>query len=173
MELKNYWYNFKIGIRNLIKWFPIIWKDRDWDYHYIYDVLKFKLINQAKYIGNHNIHTAAKRDVEIMNTCVRLIQRCQDDYYDMEYMDYHTTKFNLYDNGSLNIERIEEHFDDYFLKYPLQYKRVMSGEVNGFSRPIEEKSNTIIAMKIAHENQKRCRRLLFKLLERNIEKWWD
>ena len=38
------------GIKNLVRWFPIIWRDRDWDDHYIFEVLKFKLKNQSKYI---------------------------------------------------------------------------------------------------------------------------
>ena len=33
--------NFKQGIRNLINYFPIIWKDRDWDYHYTLDILDY------------------------------------------------------------------------------------------------------------------------------------
>ena len=36
------------GIKNLIKWFPIIWKDRNWDDSFIFDILQFKLQNQAK-----------------------------------------------------------------------------------------------------------------------------
>lgn len=35
--------DFKYGIRNLIDWFPIIWRDRDWDYHYLLVMLSFKL----------------------------------------------------------------------------------------------------------------------------------
>ena len=35
--------SFIISIKNLIKWFPIIWKDRDWDDHYIWEIMKNKL----------------------------------------------------------------------------------------------------------------------------------
>jgi hypothetical protein len=27
------------NIHNLIRWFPIIWKDRDWDDHFIFEIL--------------------------------------------------------------------------------------------------------------------------------------
>ena len=67
-------------IKNLIRWFPIIWKDQDWDDHYIFEILKFKLKNQAKYISYHNRHISAKRDAEIMMLCVRLIEKVQDEY---------------------------------------------------------------------------------------------
>ena len=67
------------GIKNLWKWFPIIWKDRDWDYYYIFQVLKFKLEKQAKHLGG--------RDAELMMTCVRLINKLQNEEYYEEYYD--------------------------------------------------------------------------------------
>lgn len=183
---RYYHKDFIQGVKNLIKWFPTIWKDRDWDHGSIYEVIKVKLKNQSDYIGFHNRHTRAKRDAEKMLLCTRLIQRCQDDHYDLEYMDYHESNYNWLDitdkdgiptkykdSKRLDIELVSENFDEYFKKYPRQYKRVMSGEVNRFSRPIEEKTKNIIAMEIAHENQDRCRKILFKLMERNIEGWWD
>jgi hypothetical protein len=183
---RYYHKDFIQGVKNLWKWFPTIWRDRDWDTTFIYEVIKVKLNNQAKYIDFHNRHTRAKRDAELMRLTSRLIQLCQDDHYDMEYMDYHESNLlwlditdkddipeKYKDSKRLEIEEISENFDEYFKKYPRQYKRVMSGEVNRFNRPIEEKSKNIIAMEIAHENQDRCRKLLFKIMEQRIEGWWD
>jgi hypothetical protein len=176
---RYYHKDFIEGVKNLWKWFPTIWRDRDWDHGFIYEVIKVKLKHQADYIGSHDRHTRAKRDSELMLLCARLIQRCQDEHYDMEYMDYHESNYNWVDVEDkpdlkkLEIEQLSENFDEYFKKYPLQYKRVMSGEVSRFSRPIEEKTKDIIAMEIAHENQDRCRKLLFKIMEQRIEGWWD
>jgi len=183
---RYYHKDFIQGVKNLWKWFPTIWRDRDWDTTFIYEVIKVKLNNQAEYIGGKNRHTRAKRDAELMKLTSRLIQRCQDDHYDMEYMDYHESNLlwldvteednipeKFKDSKRLEIEEISENFDEYFKKYPRQYKRVMSGEVNRFNRPIEEKTKNIIAMEIAHENQDRCRKLLFKIMEQRIEGWWD
>ena len=176
---RYYHKDFIEGVKNLWKWFPTIWRDRDWDHGFIYEVIKVKLKHQADYIGSHDRHTRAKRDAELMLLCTRLIQRCQDEHYDMEYMDYHESNYNWVDVDDkpdlkkLEIEQLSENFDEYFKKYPLQYKRVMSGEVSRFSRPIEEKTKEVIAMEIAHENQDRCRKLLFKIMERRIEGWWD
>jgi hypothetical protein len=68
-----------IGIKNLWRWLPIVWKDRDWDYYYIFQVLKFKLEKQAKHLGG--------RDAELMMTCVRLINKLQNEEYYEEYYD--------------------------------------------------------------------------------------
>jgi hypothetical protein len=168
--------NIITGIKNLIHWIPIIWKDRDWDQHYIFEVLKRKLIKQSKHIGSRDFHTRAKRDAEIMMLCVRLIEKVQDETYSSEYMDYHQTEMSFKkiedsDLHTLEIKELSQNFDEYFKKYPRQYKKVMNGELNIFKR--ENKDLQVIAMEIAHENQKRCQDLLFKILNNNINNWWD
>jgi hypothetical protein len=168
--------NIITGIKNIVYWIPIIWKDRDWDQHYIFEVLKRKLIKQAKYIGSRDFHTRAKRDAEIMMLCVRLIEKVQDETYSSEYMDYHQTEMSFKkiedsDLHTLEIKELSQNFDEYFKKYPRQYKKVMNGELNIFKR--ENKDLQVIAMEIAQENQKRCQDLLFKILNNNINNWWD
>ena len=171
---------FKRSITNLIVWFPLIWKDRHWDDMYIFDILQFKLKNQAKYISDRDFHLNAKRDAEIMMTCVHLIDKVKEEYYSSEYMDYHESEFDFIDSDykgdsgedkyyQMEITELSEHFDDYFKIYPLIYKRVLNGE-GIFTKDKEKKT---IAMNMAHINHDRARKLLFKLLERNIEKWWD
>jgi hypothetical protein len=176
---KYYHREFVTGVKNLWRWFPVIWKDRDWDSHYIFEILKHKINNQAKYIGEKDRHTSAKRDTEIMRLTSRLIKLNQDEFYGSEYMDYHETNYEFVQvEGSKDLYQVEDtlisdNFDEYFKKYPRQYKRVLSGELNRFNRPVDEKDRKLIAMEIAHENQERCHKLLFKILENNIRNWWD
>jgi len=55
-EIKYFWDNsiifplnqIKTGIKNLWIWFPIIWKDRWYDYDYIINIIRFKLLQTAK-----------------------------------------------------------------------------------------------------------------------------
>ena len=166
------------GIKKLWYWFPVIWKDRDWDSNYIYYILEHKIKAQSKYIRERDIHTTAKRDAEIMMICVRLMEKDREEFYTMEYIDYHKSKHwfepvpgneNL---SSWNSRLLEENFDEYFRKYPLIYKKVLNGE-GPFTLEGREKDKEIIAMNIAHINQERAHKLLFKVLEENIQKWWD
>lgn len=177
----TYWYrNLKQGIKNLWYWFPIIWKDRNWDQHYIYEVLKHKLKAQAKYIGDNDRHTRAKQDARRMIICTNLIKLCQEGTYEMEYMDYikdrswfeqckDKPEYSTWEN-----EIIAETLDDFFKKYPLIYKRVMKGEgpftLDGGN---EKEIKRRIAMNICYINQQRAHKLLFKIMEQNIEGWWD
>lgn len=154
-------------IYNLYRWFPIIWKDQDWDHSFIYEILKFKLKNQAEYIGGKDRYVGAKRDAEIMMTCVRLIDKVQNEWYGCEYQDYHESKLKFIDSIShpgsyeMEIEYISEHLHDYFKKYPRIYKQVAG------------KDKYEIAFRIAHINEERAHKLLFKILEQNIRRWWD
>lgn len=181
-KIKRWWrfdakYTHKyimFGVKNLIKWFPIVWKDRDWDGHYIFEIMKFKIKKQSEYIGGRNIHTRAKRDAEIMMTCVRLMDKVQQEYYATEYIDYQKSNLDFVpipNTGyyELKSELLEENFSDYFKKYPRIHKMVLK-----MDNPIFKNSNSSgIAMNISHINHKRAKKLLFKLMEENIEKWWD
>jgi hypothetical protein len=169
------------GVKNLIKWFPIIWRDRDWDQSYIYTILQKKLELHAEGIAKRDILVSSQRDAEMMRTSARLIEKIKNDYYDSEYTDYSEDKYwfeTIPDRPGLSTmehELISENFDDYFKKYPLIYKRVLNGE--GMF-PIKEISEVgeykkTIAKNIAHINQDRARKLLFNILESQIEGWWD
>lgn len=161
---------------NLYRWLPIIWKDEDWDDHYIFEILKFKLTNQAKYIGDRDFHTRAKRDAEIMMTCVKLMEKVQSEYYNLESMNYVDEDYNWIldetypDLHKLEIKENSNNFKDYFAKYPLIYK--IATDPNTPWHYIERCDKTY-AMFIGQYNHNRARKLLFKLLERNIECWWD
>jgi hypothetical protein len=165
------------GVKSVWYWLPVIWKDRNWDHRFIFTILSHKLKAQSKYIGSRDIHTRAKRDAEVMMTCVRLIERVQDEFYAMEYMDYHKTKhwFEPCEDkegySTWESRELEENFNDYFAKYPLIYKRVLNGE--GWFEAVNEEDKHKIAMNIARINHERARKLLFKIMEQNIERWWD
>ena len=77
----------KYGVKNLYKWFWVIWRDRDWDHHYIFEVLKFKLEKQAKHLVEVGYHESAQREAELMMTCVRLIEKIQEESYYYEFYD--------------------------------------------------------------------------------------
>ena len=170
----------KRGVKNLIYWLPIIWKDRHWDSHYIFEIMIHKIKAQSKWIGDRDIHTRAKRDAEVMMTCVNLMKLVQDEFYSGEYSDYHKTKhwFEPVEGkeglSSWESRLLEENFDDYFKKYPLIYKKVINGEgIFKFDNVVDSESKQKIAMNIGHINHDRARKLLFKLMEQNIERWWD
>ena len=109
------------GIKNLWKWFPLVWKDRDWDHHFILETLKFKIVNTANYIKSHDRYVGADRDYEVMMTCVRLIEKIQEEDYDGEWGNYINQKMTTKEiegesSKILDFEIISENFKIYFVR---------------------------------------------------------
>ena len=167
--------DFIKGIKNLIKWFPTIWKDRDYDHNYIFEILKYKLVSQRDYLVSHSYHESSKRESEKINTCINLIDKIKDDYYNSEWSSYHKSSHEWLDilegdysnkgYKEMKTTLISENFDEYFAKYKLVYLKFKKSNTNC--------SKMDLAIKMAHENHKRCKKLLFSILENNIENWWD
>ena len=177
--MKTFIREIKQGIINLWKWFPIIWKDRDWDDHFIWEILKNKLVWQAKYIGKHDRHTTAELDVRRMLICAKLMDNIQDEFYSGEYMDYYESNIEWIhhsDGYEMKTQITSEHFDDYFKKYPLVYTKILTDnklQIFKIEGDSESDVKERIAMNIGLYNHIRSKKLLFKIMEENIESWWD
>ena len=68
----------KHGIRNLIYWLPVIWKDRWWNDYYIYAILRHKLLNMAEIFEKYSV---AKSNARKMRYAAALLKRLMDDDY--------------------------------------------------------------------------------------------
>jgi hypothetical protein len=172
--IPNWILKIETGLSNLISWLPVIWKDRNWDDFYILEITKQKLLRQRKYLIEHNRHMGiwqVNRDITI---CLNLIERIQNDYYACEYQDY--CKQELVTSPSdkegwllLDIETTEQNFEPFVKKYRNTYARVVKGEY--MKRRPDSIEATVHFM--AHLNQERCNKLLFKILAERQSHWWD
>jgi len=158
-EFKHLPRDISQGIKNLWKWFPIIWKDRDWDDHFIFEALKFKIKNTADYFVTNPRYVGVEEDVRDMRICVKLIERIQDDYYQSEYFNY-LDDFNNKPIGDIK---------DYLAKYPNTIKLVKANPVYKNYR----KTDRGLSLAVGIERHLKARKLLFKILERKIEHWWN
>lgn len=87
--LRNMWR----GIKNLIVWFPIIWKDRQWDYVFIFIMLKHKLELMKIMFENDAYTEKAPEVVDKLKRCIKLLDRLSDDsiYFDEANTEYNYT----------------------------------------------------------------------------------
>lgn len=77
-------YKIKLFIRNIkrvLRWLPIIWNDRDWDYYYIYEMLKQKLIRVEEYIRKEGVHIYNGEDAASIRKAIEMIDKVQNEYY--------------------------------------------------------------------------------------------
>jgi len=162
------------GFKNLYKWFPIVWKDRDWDNHFIFEALKFKLKNTANYFEERQRFVGWEDEVKYIRICEKLIKRIQDDYYQMEYMDYVNMEFDLIpiantDKFEYKSTVTEDNLDKYFALYPRTKNKVLLS--NKYKTYLSTDNGTALAMGV--ERHLKARKLLFKIMEERIEAWWD
>lgn len=164
--------SFLTGCKNIIKWSPILWKDRDWDHWFIFNTLQKKIEFQRSEIIYANRHTRVDIDNRDMTIVLNLIERVKDEYYRMEYLEFEKSEFKFIpvkDNPNLKellIDVISEQYDEYLSKYPSTVRKVIR-EKGG---DLETKS---LCFYVAHENHKKAKNLLFKMLEDRLERWWD
>jgi hypothetical protein len=194
-----YWFeNIINSIKNLIRWFPIIWRDKDYDDSFIWEILKFKIRNQADYIGTKDRYVGAKRDTEIMMLCYRLIDDVQHEHYQSEYSDYHVSEHNwipcddkeikemeeemvddedpffrdMKGSTRMEITEISENFDEFFAKNKLMHKKAIEHLKTNKNWHSPE-SKIVQAMVISKLKHEKAINLLFKILAEHLQNWWD
>lgn len=165
--------HFIDGIKNLIDWLPVIWKDRHWDDHYIFEVLKQKLLLQRNYLVDQYRHTDIPRTNRDITICLNLIERIQDEYYVMEIYGYYESEFkftpceDMPGYSTMDTTIISENFDAYFalhkcaVKKCLKKDRSLSGSKENLARAVSE------------YKQDQCHKLLFRILSERMTWWWD
>jgi len=96
-RVSRQYYNLKYGIKNLVKWFPIIWKDRNWDYEYIFPILRKKLVLLEKGIRKY---TTAVDRADVIKEVIELIDFITtDDEVILEEKFFNITGKKLYDEN--------------------------------------------------------------------------
>jgi len=172
-EIRYYPKQFIIGIKNLYKWIPVIWKDRDWDDTFLFEIIKFKISKMSESHGKVLQYQGFERNIEIMNTIVRLIDKFQSEDYLHEYYSYIDDEYTFEkiegsDHYEMKIKNFRDDLDQYFDKYPLLMKRAMNHKI------YTGKSDSVsLAMAMGFVQHERAKRLIFELLNRHIDKWWE
>ena len=81
-KIKDIYYSVKNGIRNIVKWIPIIWDDHDWDDYYIYNLLYQKFNYMEKFFRSDKVWSAKALDVaDKLKVAKLLCKRIVDENY--------------------------------------------------------------------------------------------
>ena len=134
------------GLTNLSLWFKIIWQDRHWDFIFIYMILRHKLILTRRHLMENHNYKGFERDAHKIKICVLLLDRLiKDDYFADKIDNQNSTEWL--------------HEDLYLLHTP---------EENG-------RRGRLFKRAVKHEEllKNQDLDLLFKLLRKHVQKWWD
>ena len=123
-SIKGFFWN----VKRMIKWFPVIWKDRDNDWLYVIDILGFKLERlkngiDGKFVGSDEC-------VSDINEILGAIKRVQNSDY------------------------CKEEWDSYYKRYPLLLEKPIS-EIESKKEALEE-SKVIFEKEDMFINQDIC-----------------
>ena len=77
----GFWY----GVSNLVVYFSIIWRDRDWDQAFLYRLLSFKLDRMHKLLNSERAVAEHKpRHLRDLKICSLLLKRLtRDNYFEL------------------------------------------------------------------------------------------
>jgi hypothetical protein len=163
---------FFTGVKNIFKWMPTIYHDRDWDGDFILKILQKKIEFQRKELVSDNRHMNIDRDNRDMTLALNLLERVRESYYELECMDYWYDDIsfedvsNKPDSKSIEIKTTDERFDDYLNKYPSSVRMVI--KKHGV---IEDKKT--LCLEVSYYNHNKANKLLFRILEERLPYWWD
>jgi hypothetical protein len=153
----NFFRNLKKGIWNLISWFSIIWHDRDWDYYFLYELLKFKLERMENYLRKHGHSLDSEKDADSIQECVVILKRLiNEDYVAEDWNRIHARwgEFECIpmEDGHSRLECTHVKTDEDREKYSSDIKNCC------------EKEESLVQGDL---------NALFENMKLNIRRWWD
>lgn len=187
---RYYHKDFIRGIKNLIRWFKVVWNDVDYDWSVILLFLEKKLYFTKEYHKKNKRYVGWENNVKWMEVCIELSKRLRNEYYTDEVMNYHESEIrdvplteeeyddlpdkwveeSEFDLTKIEIDIISEDFDSYFEKYQNKYKKIVEMGSYDLNNIKDKKS---IAFEISYLLDEQNKNLLFDILKWKIRGWWD
>jgi hypothetical protein len=150
---------------NVIRWFPTIWRDEDWDHHYINEILIKKLEHQRDFFLSDRVHVSrAKETAEQIQTAIDKLHQTKDswEFYECPVMQEMDAKWG---EGVLRFMPIEgTDIEELFLDH------------DGVKTPEDEEQYSKEwkeGMIKAEKQYKKDKREAYKYLADHIDYWWD
>lgn len=148
------------GIKNLWKWLPIVWKDRNWDQYYLYELLHFKLQNMERLHRNYSYSLYADRTADQLKVCKLLLDRLiKDEYYENTFRN-HDKKWG---RPKIRYEPVGDRY-----KKLVMYRKNVTEE-----NEEQERKEFLRLCEHEHMLRKQDIEYLFKLMTKHIGRWWD
>jgi len=154
--------NTKYGIGNLIRWFPVIWKDRWWDHYFIYPILHKKLSVMENHFREDGHHVYHEKDADKIRVCVLLLKRIMDDDYMENAFKKHDEKWGDSEMMFVPTENSE------LSEMKINYENIITDKDKE-----QERKDFKYAMEKEEYPRKQDIDLLFKMMSKHIRSWWD
>lgn len=156
-KIRTKYRQFKRGIKNLIRWRKIIFRDQDWDYEFIYELLYKKLEHMEQFFRSDHTYSALAEETanEIKLVKEALERLIKHEYLDEELKEYHNTYGE--DDELWTTEPIEGKNSSRLVWTENQEQLDMFGA----------------ASKRADKREQEDLDFVFSYMREHIQRWWD
>ena len=151
-------------IKNLIRWFPVIWNDRDWDSEFTLDILLKKLEHQRDFFLSKDTQLASSwetaDEIEIAISKLKHTRDCWE-HYEQPAHELLDVKWG---KGIMRTEKYGEHCNE--ILFDREFVKTSKDEVK-YKKEFTDKLTK------AREEYAKDKAEAYLYLATNIDKWWD
>ena len=167
-RISDFYYNIKNGIPNLIKWFPVIWQNRDWDHNFIWILLHKKLTLMENCIRNYGHHVYAERDADQIKLAINLLNRLIEDEYHENVFKDHDEKW-----GDTHLNWKKADGQEFGYKEEVCTLDITRDNVKTEKDKEQERKEFRRLSPKVEEQRKQDIDFLFDYMKKHIQGWWD
>lgn len=163
MLIKRFIRRFK----RLFRYLTVIWRTEDWDYSFTLELFRMKLEDMAEFYEEKvNVYSA---NASYKALRIRRILRLFEWVYSEKYLDEARAEL---------VRKWGEGFDDFIERNVVEHENggrswSMTPAYQTWDNADEVLKHYDYVSKKYEEKQKKAHKLLWKLVEENIQEWWD
>lgn len=150
-------------IKRLIEFIPVVWKGYDYDYCYSIDLFKYQLNRTANEIESRKMITDWKHVTSRIRLAVKLLELGYNEGYTSEVQQRYEEEF-----GVSEFKIVEADDPKLFQISTIWWQNAKDSQENELinERFFEETS-------VSYFKNERAKQLAWKLIAKDIERWWD
>ena len=162
--------DFYRRVKNVLRWLPIIWKDRDWDDSYITEILIKKLeFTRDFYLSGKAYSAEAEKVANEIKEAIDRLHMTRDswEFYEDLAMEQLEQKW-----GKTTFDFVPYKYDEYgnILLYEMESETEKVTTEEEEERYRKEFRETLDK---AREQYMKDKIKAYKFIAKNIDKWWD
>jgi hypothetical protein len=162
--------DFYRRVKNVLRWLPTIWKDRDWDNSYITEILIKKLELTRDFYLSGKAHSVEAGNIarEIQDAIERLhMTRDSWEFHEAPAMEELEQKWGL---TAFSFEPYECNENGEVITYEMKSK---TEKVNTEEEEEQYRIEFGKALDEARKQYRKDKKDAYKFIAKNIDKWWD
>jgi len=151
--IKTKYYNITIGIKNIFRWMPIVWRDRDWEYEFYTEEFIYRKLKNLYKRNYPEIFEGGNWARGYLNLCIKLM----DEKRKMQNLEDDLWKST--EHGEMRTDETPDEKGLYRLYFD-------------WSSPEAKQNYYDVEMKRGIR-EKKINHLIYLILETRSDYWWD